>query len=510
MKMPLVRDYFLVLAAAILLYALTCAPGALWQDSGMYQYRIWKADLRGGLGLALAHPLYILLGHGAKIIPCGEYGYRINLISSLAAAFTVANVFLFLCRWLGSRLPAILGCVTLALSWTFWQHACIAEVYALYTALFTTELLLLLQYIKSDRPVYAILLAFVNGLAVSTHMWAVIPLAVYILYLTVQVFRRKFRVIPIILMLTAWIAGALPYVWLILERWSHSGDFGGTLHSACFGDHWSGAVLNTSLSRRIVLENLLFVLLSFPTPNIILSFLGVAALMRRTVESPLSFLVLLLLGMFFLFSFRYTVPDRYAFFLPFYCLFAICAGLGLHVLFQRFALSVRTGFILFSLALLPIPVYAVAYRAARQMKMDLGMRREIPYRDEYRYFLCPWQRANDGPMRFAREGLLAMERDAILLADGTTVYTLWYQQEIHTLRPDVRIVSHHGDYQSPLPYPDQDQFEEWFRLWPVYVVSPVPGYCPRYILTGEYEFVPAGSVYRVQPIKSVIESEGTL
>ena len=34
------------------LYVLTCAPGPLWQDSGLFQYRIWHNDIEGKLGLA--------------------------------------------------------------------------------------------------------------------------------------------------------------------------------------------------------------------------------------------------------------------------------------------------------------------------------------------------------------------------------------------------------------------------------------------------------------------------
>jgi len=55
------RAYLAVLLGAMLLYGLTCAPGALWQDSGMFQYRIWQGDLRGGLGLALVKELTELM-----------------------------------------------------------------------------------------------------------------------------------------------------------------------------------------------------------------------------------------------------------------------------------------------------------------------------------------------------------------------------------------------------------------------------------------------------------------
>ena len=88
--------YFVVLLAAAVLYIATCAPGPLWQDGGMFQYRIWYNDIEGNLGLALSHPLYHIIGIVVKYIPLGEFAYKINLISAVAAAFTIANLFLLL------------------------------------------------------------------------------------------------------------------------------------------------------------------------------------------------------------------------------------------------------------------------------------------------------------------------------------------------------------------------------------------------------------------------------
>jgi len=94
-------SYIAVLLIAAGLYMATCAPGALWQDSGMYHYRILHNDIEGKLGLALSHPLYHIMGIGVKYIRLGEFAYRINLISAVAAAFTIANLFLLLRIWLG-------------------------------------------------------------------------------------------------------------------------------------------------------------------------------------------------------------------------------------------------------------------------------------------------------------------------------------------------------------------------------------------------------------------------
>jgi len=69
----LTASYFTVLLAAVVLYVVSCAPGPLWQDSGMYQDRIWHNDIEGNGGLALSHPLYHIIGIAAKYIPIGEF-----------------------------------------------------------------------------------------------------------------------------------------------------------------------------------------------------------------------------------------------------------------------------------------------------------------------------------------------------------------------------------------------------------------------------------------------------
>ena len=60
-------SYVVVLIAATALYVFTCAPGVVWQDSGVIQYRIWHNDIQGHLGLALSHPLYYIIAIAAKI-----------------------------------------------------------------------------------------------------------------------------------------------------------------------------------------------------------------------------------------------------------------------------------------------------------------------------------------------------------------------------------------------------------------------------------------------------------
>ena len=488
-------SYFVVLLAAAVLYIATCAPGPLWQDGGMFQYRIWYNDIEGNLGLALSHPLYHIIGIVVKYIPLGEFAYKINLISAVAAAFTIANLFLLLRLWLGRNTPAVLAAVTLALSWTIWQFAAIAEVYTLYSALFFAELIMLLQYVKTKRIGFLYLLALFNGLAVADHMWGIIPFACYVVFVVILLFQKQIKLRNLAVLVGLWVFGAAPYEYLIIKNIIQTDDFVAVLGSAFFGKNWSGAVLNTHLSIRIVGEDLIFMAYNFPTPNCLFFFAGLYGLKRASPSRGFRNILLGLLILFFVFAFRYTVPDRYAFFVPFYCLVSVLIGVGFNLLVTQPNRKILC-LIVFILALLPIPAYIVVPVIAQKMQFNLSTKRDIPCRNEYIWFLRPWQTGCHGPEKFANEALDAVEDNAIIYADGTTVYPLWYVQEVKGKSPDVKIISNHGSYENPIALPTAETIGKLFAEQPVYVVSPVPGYCPGFLLK-QYKFERKGVLWKV-------------
>jgi hypothetical protein len=486
--------YGAVLLAALALYVVSCAPGTLWQDSGMYQYRIWHNDIEGRLGLALSHPLYHIIGIGVKYIPLGEFAYRLNLISAIAAAFTIANLFLLLRLWLGKNLPAIIAAATLALSWTTWQFASIAEVYTLHSALFLAELIMLFQYIKTRRIGFLYLLALFNGLSIANHMWGVIAFACYFVFLAALLVQKQIRLKHFGIIAGLWIFGAAPYEYLIIKNIFEDG-FWPTLASAAFGNDWRGQVLNTHLSARLVKENLIFLAYNFSTPNCLLFFVGLYGLKKVSPSRGFKNVLLALLILFFVFAFRYTVPDRYAFFMPFYCLVSILMGLGFDILAKhKNRTLICTLALIFTL--LPIPAYIIAPVLAEKIQFKLPTKRTIPYRNDYLWFLQPWQRANNAPELFAREALARVENEAIIIADGTTVYPLWYLQEVKETNPDIKVLSEHRNYKNPIPFPAVDTIAELVAERAIYVVSPKAGYCPDYLLK-HYDFRKAGPIYLV-------------
>jgi hypothetical protein len=486
--------YLVVLAGAGVLYVFTCAPSVLWQDSGLFVYRIWHNDIQGNLGLALSHPLYIIIGIAVKHIPLGDLAWRINLISVVFGAATIANLFLLIWMWFGRVWPALIGTVTLAVSWTFWQQAVIAEVYTPYTALLSAELIMLLRYTQTRRPGYLYLLGLFNGLGIAVHMWAVFGFACYTVLLAVLLVRKQVILKHLGVTAALWVIGALPYEYLIIRNIILTGDVQATLFSAVFGNMWYERVLNVSISLRIVFENVIFILLNFPTPNFVFFFVGLWTLRKKGPSRSFSNIVLALLILHFLFAFRYTVPDRYVFFLPFYCFAAMLIGLGADVILRRYSHKVLV-LIMVAFVLLPIPIYYITPGVARKMYKPLGQRRQRPYRDEYDYFLQPWKTGYKGAERFAKEALDMVEKDAIIYADTTTVHALLYMQQVKDKRSDVRIVSA-KDKGENAPVLNEDTVAGLINGSVLYVVSPVPGYCPQFLLE-RYEFKEVGVLWKV-------------
>jgi hypothetical protein len=201
-----------------------------------------------------------------------------------------------------------------------------------------------------------------------------------------------------------------------------------------------------------------------------------------------------MLILFFVFAFRYTVPDRYAFFMPFYCLVSVLIGVGFNSLVTRPNRKILCR-IVFILALMPIPAYIIAPVIAQKMQFNLSTTRDIPCRNEYIWFLQPWKTGYNGAEKFANEALDAIEDNAIIYADGTTVYPLLYMQEIKAKRRDVTIVSGHGSVGNLKEY-NEDVIDKVLTERAVYVVSPLPGYCPQFLLE-RYKFEPKGVLWKV-------------
>ena len=171
-----------------LLYALTAAPSIteLYDDSLEFQL----VGPTFGIAHPTGYPLYILLSGlwSRVLLPFGNWAWRMNLFSALAAGVTIGLLFALAQRLIptiGVKTPtiwpALATVLTFGLGPIWWSQATIAEVYALHN-LFVAAILLvaftITQSSLQDKPNLSItqspnhqisLLTLLLGLALTHH-----------------------------------------------------------------------------------------------------------------------------------------------------------------------------------------------------------------------------------------------------------------------------------------------------------------------------------------------------
>ncbi len=163
-----------VLAAALpfLVFLRTMAPTVYGLDS---------AELStGAYALGIVHapgsPTYMLLGHLFSRLPIGDVGYRLNLMSAVAAALAALFLFRVLMRLTGERALALAGSWFTAFTYYFWVSALAAELYALHAAFVAGLLLLALRWREEARASSLCLLALLFGIGAGNHIAMVLLL----------------------------------------------------------------------------------------------------------------------------------------------------------------------------------------------------------------------------------------------------------------------------------------------------------------------------------------------
>lgn len=157
-----------LLAAGVpfLVFLRTMAPTVYGLDS---------AELStGAYVLGIVHPpgspTYMLLGHLFSRLPIGDVGYRLNLMSAVAAALAVFFFHRILIRLTGQRALALACAWFFAFTYYYWVSAVAAELYALHTAFVAGLLVLVLRWRDEARPTALCLLALFFGLGAGNHL----------------------------------------------------------------------------------------------------------------------------------------------------------------------------------------------------------------------------------------------------------------------------------------------------------------------------------------------------
>ncbi|MFH1862517.1 MAG: DUF2723 domain-containing protein [bacterium] len=153
-------------------------------------------------------PLYLLIGHIFSLLPFGDIGWRINLISALVSALSVMLLYATIVRLIRNYRGAeetlqdalihyggaAVGALTFAFTHSFWFNAVEAEVYSI--SLFFTAIVFYLivrwadeaEDPASDRLL--LIIAYCIGLAIGVHLLNILTIPA--IALVVYFRKRKF------------------------------------------------------------------------------------------------------------------------------------------------------------------------------------------------------------------------------------------------------------------------------------------------------------------------------
>jgi len=459
-----VKTAFKFGAAVLLLYICTLAPDLVWQDQGDYQYQSALMNLSRPGDVVRVHPLYIVVSHIIGRVTPLSWAYAANLTSAICAAIAAMNLFLIIAMLTDRQFTAFLGAGVYSFAHTPWFTGVQAQTYAMAMALFTGLLLAALVYSRGGKRTHLAAFGLLAGLGLSTHLMTQVGFAVIMVWLFIRLCRGRLKVADFAVVCLCWVLGGL-LMWIVMAiEYQRTGDLAGTLSSAILG-RWGSAVFNFERFIMLFKRSIMFFVLNFPTPLVLLAAAGIAMSFKKC-DSLTNRLLAALTAIYALFAVRYDVRNQNHFFLPMYALVCVYIGLGYGFLFDagRRKAAVICGLLLFAIpAMYPVMAYA-----ARSRNLNLGTNRHIPYRDVYTYYLVPWQHDQLGPRRMASEVLDKLPDDAVLYADTTVSPPIEYMMYIEGVRPDITLM---------LSLTEVPEFKDKVRI---FTICDVPGYCPKW------------------------------
>ncbi len=490
------RDWAVVVALfglSLGLYVRTLAPSVatIFDDSLEFQLVCYQP----GIAHPTGYPLYTLLGKAFTLLPWGDVAFRVNLMSALFAALTVAWLYPTALLLTDRRLPAIVPPLALALSPVFWSQATIAEVYTLNALFVVLMLYVLLRWPQHSTPRYPLLFAFVYGLSLTHHrtMILLLPAALVFLWLTQRsLFSRaallgadpsaRWYARPGVRLAAAFALPLLLYLYIPIRGMyitsldgTYRNTLAGFIHqitASGFNVFFTGNPLHQSRDGAFYFD---LWLRQFGPLGLGLGLIGLAGSWRRPKRAALLAVAFATYGIFVL---LYRVADIEVFCIPLFIVWALWIGLGLEALLTLSARLWRRAFGRRHAGARPAYGLALALICVAQPALVAGANWDALDRSQQ------WAVHDYGVDMLSQP----LEEGATVVGILGEMTLLRYFQQTEGRRPDVRTVA--ADREPERLAAVRQAVAEGR---PVYVTRPLSGLAEAYSLSA------VGPLVRVHP-----------
>ncbi|MEZ4671343.1 MAG: DUF2723 domain-containing protein [Anaerolineae bacterium] len=458
-----------IMLLALVIYTRVLAPDMLYGDSGEFQTLAYE----GGMTHTTGYPVYLLFARLVGFLPVGTLAWRINFASAVAAAITLGNLYLITRHFTG-RGGSLFASFALLISYTFWSQSIIAEVYTPALAVISLLLLLLLRWQAVTRRVWLLFLSgVILTLGVGVHLFVLLfapSIGLFVLWGIVTGLPPERGQWKNLLVLAAGaVAGLLAFYALFAfydSRPTPTSIFDTTMYPSRDAWHLTEADLD-SLPERFWLSvtgyqwrdrmlpndvdygktiTIFFrtdLAREFATPTLWLAVFGLpsAAFSRRRLFALTGSALVVTYAA----GLVYFPGDKYLFYLPFYLLLALFAGIGAGTLLSgiaRFMPKVIPRFVPAMIVTgILLALCAAPYFPSRWHSLELGRSGFIT--EDYVY---PVSRGSEP--RAAAECALSKtpEAHAFLVMDWRALFDIYYLARVEGRRPEILI-------REALPYP---------------------------------------------------------
>ena len=458
-KSPFFPDFFFAFFPAYLVYLLTLYPTVGTEDSGELIVSAAKLDIAHPSG----YPLHTLLGHlFTWLIPFGNIGWRVNVMSAVLGALAVTILYLLIKRLTKNDLIALAVSLFFAFSDIFWSQSIRAEVYTLNSAILAAIAYLLLIWDQTRENKYLYLTALAFGLGISNHhmiLLAAPPAFIFALVRSWKTVIRPKTIAICLLLLTLGLScyAYLPirtaiapydnpayikhdglYTWETFTQFVNRGIYGGTISltteentsqqtqntqgliteiGETFSRYFGNLVSNNASGLVLMVKNIFSQLMYLP---LLLFVPGIYFLFKKNKR----YAVFIFLLLFFYTSIQltfigvspnmhpYTVFTTRPFYIPSIFILAVISGIGLHFLLSMSGSAKKI--LTYLCVLLLLAPLALNFYA----------------NNESRNYI-----AHD----FSLNLLNSLPRNAYLLSTGkdNLTFPLYYLRKIENVRPDV-------------------------------------------------------------------------
>ncbi|MFN8359674.1 MAG: DUF2723 domain-containing protein [Candidatus Kapaibacterium sp.] len=193
---------FLAFAIALVTYMMTVQQTVPFWDCGEFT----AAAAEQQVGHPPGAPLFLMVGKLFHLLPFGDPGWRVNLVSVFASAITILLLYLVTVQVIrnlrkdgietfGDALSvygsAFVGAAAYTFSDTFWFNAVESEVYASSTLFVALIVWLMMRWHEEadnrGHERYLLLIAYLVGLSTGVHLFSILTLFSIVL---VVYFRR--------------------------------------------------------------------------------------------------------------------------------------------------------------------------------------------------------------------------------------------------------------------------------------------------------------------------------